>query len=322
MSANPNFVSNVNATTKSYGITELTNFTAPTTDLEAISWVANQVPRLVTLFTAGPSGSWLRALNVFSYSTRTMRAAVTILQGNDQVMLGLVDMPPSLFDADPMHGVKAGSAINLMDPGIFPCMDFAPNRGLRLPPNAKVQLQLLPGKDPFYNGGAGDIPVETSLATLKASYPEVGLTSEPLHNASGEPIGLRLKLNEFTPGYFRFGAGGIYSRDGRFTFSDKQIDPMPTPTTYNSLQDTSSTEARLARSVTGLSTYTFVSAIERVSTHQLMGNRITISADGTISYDGTPTGQIQISTFDSPPGSPIYMFPYESLNVTALGGDF
>ena len=322
MSANPNFVSNVNVTVKTYSMDDLTTFTQPQTDQEAATWYVNQSPRLVTLFTAGPSGSWLRALNVFNYSTRTMRAAVTIKQGADQSILGLVDLPPAFFDADVTHGIKTDAAINLMDPGIFPCMDFAPNRGLRLPPNALVQLQMLPGKDQFYYDTGDNTPVIASLATLKSSYPEVGLTSEPLHNASGEPIGFRLRLNEFTPGYFRFGSGNIYSRDCRITLSDKVLNGI-TLTTYGSLQETTSSEGRLARSVTGLTTLNmFDTAIERVSTHQLMGNRITISADGVISYDGTPTGQIQIHTFDRPPSRIIYMFPYEVLSVTALGGDF
>jgi hypothetical protein len=70
----------------------------------------------------------------------------------------------------------------------------------------------------------------------------------------------------------------------------------------------------------GFESLTFT-AFESVSKQQLMGSRLSVDAEGAITYDGSTVGQITVTNFNTPP-SLIYMFPNEVLNVSALGGDF
>lgn len=321
MSTSPNFVSSVNTLSSNLIMTDLVQGGGVGAG-ETLN--QGQFPKSVTVFTAGSNGSWLRALNVYSNSTRKIRVAIKIFEsGANNCVLGVADLPPNLIDADISHGLNMGTTINLMDPAFIPGMDFSPNRGLRLKPGTQVQLSLVVPETPFFyeESGVDDTPVTTALSTLKSSFPEVGMTSEKIFNEYGEPIGLDLKLNSDTPGFFTYydqNGTAVYSRDGRHIWSDEALTGTDANTYFQLIKRANG--SRLARSAMGFESLTFT-GFESVSKQQLMGSRLSVDAEGAITYDGSTVGQIAVTNFNTPP-SLIYMFPNEVLNVSALGGDF
>ena len=114
MSAQPNFVTAVNNST-----VQLTSTT-----------VASQV-----LFTAGASGSWLRAVNIYSNAPVAYKLKF-------KLSFSATSIPTLCEVTVPPVGKDGPKPINLMDPAFIPAMDPAPNRGLMLASGQVVRVEV------------------------------------------------------------------------------------------------------------------------------------------------------------------------------------
>lgn len=285
MSAQPNFVTTVNNS--------------------AVQLSSSTAGR-ATVFTAGTSGSWLRALNVCSESKNAYKLKFKlILSATSSPTLCEVTIP-----AADRNGPKP---INIMDPRYIPAMDPAPNRGLMLAAGQALAIEI---PETVYKKLAGSVGANGSAfdqAPAGASTSTVQLAGSGVNEDS-----LILSIPDDQEGYLTLYPLPYTAGDAHFT---RKVRLMVDPTT-NALVSPEG----LSLGFYDTSTNAVVHSMT-IPTGTEIGE-LSISSDGTVSAGGSVVSSAQrvvISTFESPlvqlvaePG----LAAGDTIDVVAFGGDF
>ena len=307
MSTSPNFVSTVNNFVANYNISDLLLFG---TDLDYSS------PRWKCVYKPGTSGSWVRAMNVFSAAHRTLIVEVGVrggtgfvsgdgAQSSDPIVLCRVPVPPM-------------QSTNILDPSMIPAMDPSPNRGLRLQPGSDLYIRPIGSVEAYYKDYSTDVTNilnftgQSALVTQGTNSSLVSSYSL-LKRTDGSVYGFEVKLNNTGPaanGYFVLNDPErtvdeadtpyyVLTRDGRFLLNDTELVhshiPAPTGSTTKQVFLERKKLSGSSHTITHISGYTVNTATGLTGINSTNIGSLVIDADGSYNVGGSSLGTIGVA---------------------------
>ena len=284
MSAQPNFVTTVNNS--------------------AVQLSSSTAGR-ATVFTAGTSGSWLRAVNVCSESKNSYKLKFKlVLSATSSPILCEVTVP-----AADKNGPKP---INIMDPRYIPAMDPAPNRGLMLAAGQALAIEI---PETSYLKLASSVGSGGSAYVYKAAGADSGIS---LTESRVNEDSLILSIPDDQEGYLTLFPLPYSAGDEHFT---RRVRLMIDPTT-NALV-----------SPEGLSLGFFDTSANTISSSLTMPagtmiHDVQISAGGLVTAKGvnvSSTELVALAYFEAPSvqlEAESGLAAGDTIDVVAFGGDF
>ena len=308
MSTSPNFVSTINNFVSRYNVADLRLFGA-TLDYSS--------PRWKCVYNPGTSGSWVRAMNVFSAAHRTLIVEVGVRgatgttgnanesQADDPIVLCRVSLPPM-------------QSTNILDPSMIPAMDPSPNRGLRLQPGSKLYIRPLGSVEAYYKDYSTDVTSmlnftgQSALVTQGTNSSLVSSYSL-LKRTDGSVYGFEVKLNNTGPaanGYFVLNDPErtvdeadtpyyVLTRDGRFLLNDTELVHTHLPAATGSTIKTVSVQRKKlsgsSHTITHISGYTVNTATGLTGINSTNIGSLVIDADGSYNVGGSSLGTIGVA---------------------------
>ena len=306
MSTSPNFVSTVNNFVSLYNVSDLNLFG---TNLDYSS------PRWKCVYEPGASGSWVRAMNVFSASHRTLIVEVGVRCATGDDAGGAQSDAPIVLCRVPLLPMQS---TNILDPSMIPAMDPSPNRGLRLQAGSKLYVRPVGSVEAYYKDYSTDVTSpynftgQSSLVTHSTNTSLVSSYSL-LKRTDGSVYGFEVKLNDTgnaTNGYFVLNDPErtvdeadtpyyVLTRDGRFLLNDTELVHTHLPAATGSTNKQVKVERKKlsgsSHTITHISGYTVhtMSALSGINSSNI--GSLVVDADGSYNVGGSSLGTIGVA---------------------------